>query len=299
MRTKTKRVIREVMTWSSHCLELFFPWRLVAGEGDAANCVAEAGITEAYPGYELGRVRPRFHLLVYTTDGVGEVYTENETFRVRRDQLLVVPAELPFGYVPDGGRWRFLWFHLPESEKWAAIKSQGLTIRKTTQTATLEALVNIFTREARGHAESHRQAAQMLTHLMVTYLQREPSIHNHPMETVINNQFDHLCALVRADLSRHWSVGLLAEEMAVSAAHLYRLTRQYLNETPMKLVTRLRMEQAQEMLVSRRTSIAAIAHRLGYDNEFAFSVAFKRFAGDSPGKFREVQTGHRRGLYDN
>lgn len=54
----------------------------------------------------------------------------------------------------------------------------------------------------------------------------------------------------------------------------------------MQYVTRWRMYAALEDLRDNRMTVAEIAARLGYGSEAAFSRAFKRFTGDSPGAIR-------------
>ena len=55
----------------------------------------------------------------------------------------------------------------------------------------------------------------------------------------------------------------------------------------MEMVTRLRMQQAQEYLINTDYMIKSIARLLGYSDSFSFSAAFKREAGCSPKQFRE------------
>jgi two-component system response regulator YesN len=54
----------------------------------------------------------------------------------------------------------------------------------------------------------------------------------------------------------------------------------------MKMVTRLRMERAQELLIMHDVPISVISDLVGYRNQFAFAMAFKKFSGVTPGQFR-------------
>jgi AraC-like DNA-binding protein len=60
----------------------------------------------------------------------------------------------------------------------------------------------------------------------------------------------------------------------------------------MKMVFGLRMEAAEDMLLNSALSIKEVATRVGYEEWFNFSTAFKRCNGMSPTQFRE--TAHRR-----
>jgi AraC-like DNA-binding protein len=56
----------------------------------------------------------------------------------------------------------------------------------------------------------------------------------------------------------------------------------------MKYVTRWRMQVAVDWLQHDDTAVAELAARLGYESEAAFSRAFKRTVGTSPGASRRA-----------
>ena len=132
------RDIGNVMQWSAQCREHFFPWRAKAESAEHGEHIAEAGITEACAGYLLERRSPRFHLLLYTLEGTGLVYGTTREWTVQRGQVLIVPAGVSFGYHPKDERWRFIWLHLPPSERWHHLGQRGITVRHTVMVDPLE-----------------------------------------------------------------------------------------------------------------------------------------------------------------
>jgi AraC-like DNA-binding protein len=58
--------------------------------------------------------------------------------------------------------------------------------------------------------------------------------------------------------------------------------------TPLRYLTELRMRLAAEWIGSDRMPIDVAAHRLGYGSQAAFSRAFKRIIGRSPGSVRSA-----------
>ncbi len=275
------------MQWSPRCREHFFPWTTAAAEMMRALSVAEAGITECRPGYRLERRSPRFHLLLYPTAGAGEVYNEVRSWRIEPGQLLIAPALKPFGYHPLTKTWRFMWFHLPDAEAWSFLRAAPLRIRKTLLTALLHRATEGFLEESRGRTESHRKASQQYISLIDIYIKRELGSGEADANTAAGNRLDHLCTLINADLAKDWSVQALADAAEVSCPHLHHIVRERFGVSPMKLVTRLRMERAQEWLLIFDAPQRVIGEMVGYRNEFAFLVAFKRFAGVTPKEFRK------------
>lgn len=281
------REIGNIMEWSPRCREHFFPWKSKAAGAMQAHAIAEAGITECHPGYHLERNAPRFHLLVYPTAGTGEVFDATQRQRIEPSQLLIVPALHPFGYHPTSETWRFMWFHLPDDEIWAFLRKKTLVVRKTVLTEALSEVTEGFLRESRGRTDSHQEASGLLIHLAGIYLRRELGVGDKSADLETGNRLDYLGSLVNADLARDWTVESLASELGVSSSHLHRMTQKQFKASPMKLVARLRMERAQELLILHDVPQGVIAERVGYRNEFAFLVAFKRFSGVTPGEFRK------------
>jgi AraC-like DNA-binding protein len=90
---------------------------------------------------------------------------------------------------------------------------------------------------------------------------------------------------VQTNLAFAWSLPKLAESAGVGPEYLRLLCRRELGTSPMRQVTRLRMQQAISLL-SEGYKVSAIASAVGYDNAYAFSTAFKRITGRSPSHFR-------------
>ena len=63
-----------------------------------------------------------------------------------------------------------------------------------------------------------------------------------------------------------------------------------MGQPPVKYLTDCRMRRACSLLREQRCALKEIAGRTGYDSESAFSNAFKRWSGRSPGEWRKLQT---------
>jgi AraC-like DNA-binding protein len=85
---------------------------------------------------------------------------------------------------------------------------------------------------------------------------------------------------------RKWTVADLAMEAAVSRSLLDSRFRDILGLSPIRYVNEWRMRVAQDLLATTDVKVGAIARRVGYDSEEAFSRAFKRAHGQSPSVWR-------------
>lgn len=95
-------------------------------------------------------------------------------------------------------------------------------------------------------------------------------------------------SLVHRDPARPWAVASLARETAMSRSAFAARFTELVGEPVMQYVTRWRMQVALDWLQHDDVPVAALAARLGYESEAAFSRAFKRTIGVSPGAARRT-----------
>jgi AraC-like DNA-binding protein len=94
-------------------------------------------------------------------------------------------------------------------------------------------------------------------------------------------------AAIHGSPERRWTVAALAEEASVSVSLLDERFRAMLGLAPIRYLSAWRMHVAGDLLRSTTLGVAAIARRVGYDSEEAFSRAFKRATGRSPSTLRQ------------
>jgi AraC-like DNA-binding protein len=97
-------------------------------------------------------------------------------------------------------------------------------------------------------------------------------------------------AALHGEPDRKWTVRELAAAAAVSRSHLDARFRQLLGRSPIRYLADWRMHVAGDLLATTELTVFAVARRVGYDSEEAFSRAFKRARGLNPSSWRD---GHR------
>jgi AraC-like DNA-binding protein len=96
-------------------------------------------------------------------------------------------------------------------------------------------------------------------------------------------------AQLHAAPERKWTVAELAATVAVSRSLLDGRFRELLGRSPIRYLADWRMHIAGDLLATTELSVFAIARRVGYDSEEAFSRAFKRARAEAPSSWRGVQ----------
>lgn len=68
-------------------------------------------------------------------------------------------------------------------------------------------------------------------------------------------------------------------------AYFSELFKKAYHMPPVKLITKMRIDYAKELLISGRYSVSEIAEMSGFENVYYFSTVFKKLTGFSPSKY--------------
>lgn len=137
-------------------------------------------------------------------------------------------------------------------------------------------------REASGYAESARQLAELFLTQWVRSTARKqyPKTGEGPRgleDPVIAKALQALHAQPEA----HWSLDRLAQRVGMSRSAFSSRFTERVGLSPMRYLTRWRIQRASELL-AQQSSVAAVAAALGYASERTFRDAFKRETGRPP-----------------
>ncbi|RAU95719.1 helix-turn-helix domain-containing protein [Paenibacillus sp. YN15] len=78
----------------------------------------------------------------------------------------------------------------------------------------------------------------------------------------------------------------LSRKLGLTHAQFIRRFKAELGKTPVEYITFLRLEKAKELLVDTTSTLAQVASRCGYSNEYYFSNVFKHHVGMPPSRYR-------------
>ncbi|MEV0344830.1 AraC family transcriptional regulator [Nonomuraea sp. NPDC050680] len=95
--------------------------------------------------------------------------------------------------------------------------------------------------------------------------------------------------LLHEDPAHRWTVAALAAKVGMSRAAFAARFTDLVGEPPLTYLTGWRMTLGSDLIRDTDMTIAAVARAVGYDDPFAFSVAFKRARGLSPSLWRRTR----------
>lgn len=137
-----------------------------------------------------------------------------------------------------------------------------------------------------GEVVATRLADILVVQAVRGWLETDPGAREGWLRALDDERVGRALEAVHAEPGRSWTLEELARTAAMSRSAFTARFTALVGEAPMSYVTRWRMLLAQTRLREGDTTVAALAGELGYRSEAAFSRAFTRTVGRTPGAVR-------------
>jgi AraC-like DNA-binding protein len=149
-------------------------------------------------------------------------------------------------------------------------------------------LMAVEARELRpgGKTVITRLADILVIHAIRMWIAQDPAAQTGWLGALRDKQIGRVISLIHRAPARAWTLESLAAEAVMSRSAFAARFTELVREPAMHYVTRWRMHMALTLLKENDALVAEVSHRLGYQSESAFSRAFKRYIGVSPGVAR-------------
>ncbi|MCE9613836.1 MAG: AraC family transcriptional regulator [Lentisphaerae bacterium] len=277
------KYIRETGIIGPGCRERFVP--LLPDGPLTGLAVGAAGVSELRSPYVMYRPRSSTSVVLGTLEGQGWLSTDEGDRTLRAGDLLIAPQGVNHHYeTVRGRRWKIIWFNIGRE-----IPCERVTVRTSRFLADLAGEFLDVMAEAAAGGFLHMEARMAKENYIAVMLQRILHEERRGAAIVHEERLRLLWRTVAADPARPWRLPELARLAGYSSEHLNRICRQRYGMPAVAHLTDLRMQHAAQLLGQGTHKLQAVAERCGYQNAFAFSVAFKRHFSLSPRKFLAVQ----------
>lgn len=137
-----------------------------------------------------------------------------------------------------------------------------------------------------GEAVTTRLADILVIQAIRAWIESDPAARTGWLGALQDPQIGQAIVAMHRDPGHPWTVASLANQAAMSRSAFAARFTQLVGEPAVQYLTRWRMQVAQARLRQGPTSIRELASQFGYESEAAFSHAFKRVTGVSPGAVR-------------
>lgn len=137
-----------------------------------------------------------------------------------------------------------------------------------------------------GEAVITRLGDILVIQAIRAWMESDPAAQRGWLGALQDPQIGRAISLIHRDPARKWTVASLADELPMSRSAFAARFTELVGEPVMSYVARWRMHVAVAALKDEGATVGQLADRLGYRSEAAFSRAFKRVIGVSPGAVR-------------
>ncbi|QZA78015.1 AraC family transcriptional regulator [Deefgea tanakiae] len=240
------------------------------------------GLSEGRDFFEVERVDAPWHVLAFCLSGSGEVFTPDGLTRaLMPGQLALMPASVHSGYRRTGTEpMLHAWFLLHCTTRWDYLSRTLPAIYQSLDGAALADAMRQFHREVlRFNTGDARNLAVPALDFLCLALER--ATQGLSSKIGWGEQLEQLFAHAQKNLQQDWTNTALAAQLHITTTHLHRLCIQHLGETPNKIVFRMKMNQAKELLMHGH-SVSDVARTSGYQEVASFSRRFRQHFGYNP-----------------
>jgi AraC-like DNA-binding protein len=191
-------------------------------------------------------------------------------------------VEVTFSSGSDG-----VWFRLTRGEQTRVFARDTVA-----SCLPLSAILRLIGDEVELSKPTNEALLGLLFRSLLVYVERMTEAEPLPRwgRPVRDRRIERALALLDADLAKYWTVELLARAVGLSRPVFARQFVRMLQVSPMRYLTRRRMQVAAHWLLHSDATLAEVAARVGYQSEFAFGRAFKQHHRVAPGTFRRQAT---------
>jgi len=105
---------------------------------------------------------------------------------------------------------------------------------------------------------------------------------------VVDERVQQVCAYIRSAYADEIRLENMAAAAGISEGHLRLLFRENLRCSPYRYLQQVRMEKAQDLLLSTALPLNVVAQRVGFEDYSHFLKIFRAHAGVSPSLYRKL-----------
>lgn len=251
-----------------------------------------ASVTEVKKPFVVARHQHWNYEIIFVEKGLYRCRHNETDFTLGRNGLLIVKPGDWHSDIFDGRYLRYLGFefslHVVPGIPLSIFRENTPVERQhfTIQRADFMPIFSKIVRELRtgDFVSAHIQDALVLEffYRMVRMIPRA-ILSDFYVATSREASFSaNLFSVINERLTRKLSVAELAAALGISASSLAHKCRAILHCSPARLLRRVRMDRAMQMLKSTDMLIKEVSAYLGFDDPFNFSRAFKKEFGKAP-----------------
>lgn len=253
-------------------------------------------------GRDYKKVHPNYpgHKLLLCLKGEGSVRVNDRVWPVARGQIAWIYDSHENAHWPvEASPWEMYWIRVEGPRLEQIYKTltgsgspvfAGVNVNKSA--AIFERIFRIMRQRPMAmEAALHAEVAALLTQLFASRHSANVSTSD---KIEIPKSLQKPLEAMRLYYEKPLRVAELAKMAGMSVTNFFRHFKAATGTSPIDWLRRERVNQAKRMLIETGHSLADIAEKTGYYDQFYFSRDFKRMTGVTPSQYRQRERAHKK-----
>ena len=207
---------------------------------------------------------------------------------VPADEIRTTPSPLMAGHI-----------YIPQSSLDAVVADEAVTCRRPALRSAAtprDAMIDYFGRALLAEMERETSAGRLPVEAATTMLSAHPlqnyaefdpaTVAPDRRRPLDPSRLKRIISYIDQNLDEDVSLASLSGIACMSVFHFSRSFAAAMGMPPHRDISRLRLERAKHQIADGKAPLAAIALRSGFSSQSAFTRAFRRIIGLSPGEYR-------------
>jgi AraC-like DNA-binding protein len=230
-------------------------------------------------------------ILFYCTAGRGWLELGQQRFSIQPGHAVVIPPYTPHLYGADQDEpWSLFWIHFSGPQTQRVLDSLQLTCSSPLLYVPDVDAMRLSFEEVYACLNYNYSDAGLLamTSELMRLLSRMKLDHssstrnNHTNEECIESSIEFM----KNHLDMALTLSDLSTRSGLSVPQYSKLFRERTDQSPMAYYTALKIRKACDLLYQTRLTVREIGLKLGYEDPYYFSRAFKKVQGCAPAHYR-------------
>lgn len=227
----------------------------------------------------------------YTLSGQGMITIEGKEHTLSAGEafLVQIPSNHSYFLPEESEQWEFIYISLYGKEAQKAFEfitgKMGHVINFLPESAPIKQLRKIYQNAVNQEiTDAYQSSALGYSFLMELY--RIALNISEPFDN-LPEQVSKAIIFIQKQYNQFISLDDIVEASTLSKYHFTRLFHKTTNMTPLQYLTKIRIDNAIELLRFTNLSIEDISRQVGYSNGNYFCKVFSKRVNMSPGQFRQ------------
>lgn len=246
----------------------------------------------------LSILHRHMHILeiLFINNGINLCSINNQSYKIKQGDLIVInnntlhnviekPTKNISGYIIGISN-----LHLKNFKQNQLIKSNiSPIIHSAEYLKSIQKYISLFDDFIQLNASINISLS--LEHILQSFILFLFEIIYTTSNNKIINQEYHLGERIKNYIDNHFleeiTLKTISKDLNISEYYLSRTCKKFLGYSPIQYITKQRLKEAQNLLISTDLSITEIAFHCGYNNSNYFQSVFNNIVGMPPGKYRK------------